>query len=48
MVMLDTLVAGICDGSVLDDIDFELLAHNNDDNKKLHSKVHILYWIMGT
>ena len=46
MVMLDTLVAGICDGSVLDDIDFELLAHNNDDNKKLHFKGAYLYWIM--
>ena len=38
MVMLNTLVAGIHDGSVLDDIDFELLAHNNDDNKKMHFK----------
>jgi hypothetical protein len=37
MVRLDTFVAGIHDGTVLDDISFELLAHNKDGKvKKLH------------
>jgi hypothetical protein len=37
MVRLDTFVSGICDGTVLDDIDFEPLAHNRDRNvTKLH------------
>ena len=30
MVRLDTFVSGICDGSVLDDCDFELLARGKD------------------
>jgi hypothetical protein len=34
MVRLDMFVSGICDGTVLDDIDFELLAHNKDGNIK--------------
>jgi hypothetical protein len=32
MVRLDMFVSGICDGSIPDDVDFELLAHNKDGN----------------
>jgi hypothetical protein len=32
MVKLDTFVSGICDGSVLDGVDFELLAQDKDGN----------------
>ncbi len=34
MVRLDKFVSGICDGTVLDDINFELLAHNKDGKVK--------------
>ncbi len=37
MVRLDTFVSGIRDGAVLDDVNFELLAHDKDGKvKKLH------------
>ena len=34
MVRLDTFVSGICNGSVLDESNFKLLAHNNNGNEK--------------
>jgi hypothetical protein len=34
MVRLDTFVSGICDGTVLNDVDFELIALNKRGNEK--------------
>ena len=34
MLRLDTFVSGICDGSVLDNCDFELLARGKDGEVK--------------
>ncbi len=35
MVRLDTFVSGICDGTVLNDVDFELLTHDKTGNIKI-------------
>jgi hypothetical protein len=42
MVRLDNFVSGICDGNILDDITFELFAHDKDGKvKNCFSVVHI-------
>jgi hypothetical protein len=35
MVRLDTFISGICDGTVLNDVDFELLTHDKTGNIKI-------------
>ncbi len=48
MVRLDTFVSGIRDGTVLDDVNFELLACNKEVSlKNCISVVHIILWIMA-
>ena len=49
MVRIDSLVSGICDGSILEDVNFELLANDKAGRiKKLQFSGVYLLWITGT